>query len=39
MKENNQCLNCYNYEYCTMRRDKDFCYEYNPIKIKKKGGK
>lgn len=28
-KESEQCQTCRNYEYCTMRRDKEFCLEYD----------
>lgn len=29
-KKKTDCTKCKNYEYCTMRRDKDFCLEYDP---------
>lgn len=28
-KENEQCKTCADYEYCIMRKDKEFCLEYN----------
>jgi hypothetical protein len=28
-KESEQCQTCAKYEYCTMRKDKEFCYEYD----------
>lgn len=33
MKENEQCKTCLNYEYCIMRKDKEFCLEYNSEEV------
>lgn len=29
MQENKKCQTCENYEYCTMRKDKENCLEYS----------